>query len=269
MALETLGRNEPLPQRPIPDAIENRSINELNYFFTNLMQPFETIQRFNLTLQRSVNLLRWVGYGFLILSLFDLIAILSPLNLMNPVWEFQTMGQLVERVAVSLLGFCLVFFGEDQDRRGWEFPLLRFLSWVTLLAAIIYLLLIPVGVSSTMRLNQQNQQQIDQQTERLQTQFQTLKQQLETIDRPEELEALIRRINGQAPEIQGNEQFNAAMQQLERFAASGEEQIDARSEAARVQQRQDLLKRSLKWNLGALVIATLFIGLFKGSIWAR
>ncbi len=51
----------------------------------------------------SSSLFRLVGYGLLVLALFDLIHILIPLQLMNPMWEFQTVGALVERVPVPLL----------------------------------------------------------------------------------------------------------------------------------------------------------------------
>ncbi|MDY7023338.1 MAG: HpsJ family protein, partial [Cyanobacteriota bacterium] len=68
-------------------------------------QSVEVLRRFNVSLLRSINLVRWVGYGFLVLSFFDLIDILYPPDFMNPAWELQTMGQIVERLAVPLLAF--------------------------------------------------------------------------------------------------------------------------------------------------------------------
>ena len=58
----------------------------------------------------TLPILRWVGYGFLVLGLFDTIEIFIPAKFMNPSWEFQTFGALVERVTVPLIGFVLVFF---------------------------------------------------------------------------------------------------------------------------------------------------------------
>jgi hypothetical protein len=43
----------------------------------------------------SVYRLRWVGYGLLILSLLDTIAVLTPPQFLNHVWELQTIGALV------------------------------------------------------------------------------------------------------------------------------------------------------------------------------
>lgn len=72
------------------------------------------------TEMRSASLLRWVGYGLLVLALMDVVDILLPPQLMNPAWEFQTIGALVERVPVPLLGLALVFFDGISSRKNWE-----------------------------------------------------------------------------------------------------------------------------------------------------
>lgn len=86
----------------------------------------------------SSSLFRLVGYGLLVLALFDFIHILIPLRLMNPMWEFQTTGALVERVPVPLLGLMLVFYGETSSRKRWESNLLKFLSWASLLIGLLF-----------------------------------------------------------------------------------------------------------------------------------
>ncbi|NJK39107.1 MAG: hypothetical protein HC920_16110 [Oscillatoriales cyanobacterium SM2_3_0] len=118
-------------------------------------QSIEVLKRFNLSLLRSANLFRWVGYGFLLLTLLDIAEILFPPRFMNPAWELQAMGQLVERVAVPLLGFILVFFGERNSRERWEVPLVKLFSWLTLLYAVLYFLLVPLGVINTLRIDKQ------------------------------------------------------------------------------------------------------------------
>ncbi len=81
----------------------------------------------------SIYRLRWIGYGLLILSLLDTIAVLIPANFGNRLWELQTIGAVVERVPVPLLAMALIFFGEGYDRRGLEDIFLKVLSWVCLL----------------------------------------------------------------------------------------------------------------------------------------
>ncbi|NJO46141.1 MAG: hypothetical protein HC835_11200 [Oscillatoriales cyanobacterium RM2_1_1] len=233
-------------------------------------QSIEVLKRFNLSLLRSANLFRWVGYGFLLLTLLDIAEILFPPRFMNPAWELQAMGQLVERVAVPLLGFILVFFGERNSRERWEVPLVKLFSWLTLLYAVLYFLLVPLGVINTLRIDKQNNQQITTQIERLQTQIQELQTRLGTVNTPEEMETLIGQLNnGQIPQIQGNDQFETVKKQLNDFVSTGKERLDTQSKEARSNQRNSLFKRSIKWNLGALVSGLLFVSLFRGTAWAR
>ena len=60
----------------------------------------------------SSGILRLVGYGLLVMAIIDLLFLLIPPQLMNPLWEFQTMGAIVERIPVTLLGIVLVYYGE-------------------------------------------------------------------------------------------------------------------------------------------------------------
>ncbi|WP_413167492.1 HpsJ family protein [Capilliphycus salinus ALCB114379] len=234
-------------------------------------QSVEVLRRFNISLLRSINLVRWVGYGFLVLSLFDLIDILYPPDFMNPSWELQTMGQLVERVAVPLLAFVLIFFGERNSRDRWEIPVLNFLSWFALVYGIIFLLLIPLGLFNTLRIDRQANQQLSTQVNQVKTQIQQVQDQLKTVNNPAEMEDLLSRINPQAgtPEIESFQQFEDIKTRLSTVVANSDQQITTRAKEARSTQRQNLLKRSIKWNLGALITSALFITIWKGTVWAR
>lgn len=79
----------------------------------NLAQKqIDTLWQFSDRLARSITLLRWVGYGLLIFFGLDTIETLTPLRFTNPAWEFQTMGTIIEQIAVPLIGLALIFFGE-------------------------------------------------------------------------------------------------------------------------------------------------------------
>src|SRR3712207_1052054 len=120
----------------------------------------QELQDFAFSQQGSMTIVRLLGYGLLLLALFDIIEMFVPPNFMNPAWEFQTIGALVERVPVPLIGLVLVFFGELHSRSTWEIPILKVLSWLTLLFGIFFFLLIPLGLVNTIRLNTQNVAQI-------------------------------------------------------------------------------------------------------------
>ena len=64
----------------------------------------------------STGILRLVGYGLLLLAVVNVSCLLISPELMNPWWEFQTMGAIVERLPLTLLGIFLVYYGTKSDR---------------------------------------------------------------------------------------------------------------------------------------------------------
>lgn len=231
----------------------------------------EELRQFSVILLDSISLWHWIGYGLLILSLIDVIVLLFPPQLMNPAWEFQTMGGLVERTAVPLIGFLLVFYGQQIGRFQWEFPLVRILSWLTLVIALLFLLLIPLGIVNTIRLDKQAQSQISSQVDLNINQIEEIKKQLQTVQTPEDMENLLRALDsqGRAPDIQTPEQLQKVKDELSTFISNAESQLSNRANVVQSGQRQTLLKNSIKWNLGALISATLFFMIWRATRWAR
>lgn len=216
---------------------------------------------------RSVYRLRWIGYGLLIFSLFDTVAVLFPPGFTNPAWEFQTLGALVERVVVPILGMGLVFFGEFYDRLGFEKIPLKLLSWLCLVLAILFVLLMPLGVLSTLRLDNQNNQQVGRQVEQQLGQLKQLEGQLNQ-SKPEDIKALGNQLNsfGIAVDSQNPEDLKTKI--LARIGVV-RNQLQGQADATRSNQRRALFKNSVKWNLGALISAVLFFILWKSTDWAR
>ena len=212
----------------------------------------------------SADILRLVGYSLLVLALFDVIAILVPLHLMNPLWEFQTIGSFVERVAVPLLGLGLVFYGEECDRRRWEFPLLRVLSWSCLLFGLLFLLLIPLGVSDGMRLHALTALQATAQYDQQQQRVEQVEQQVGAAN-PKQLDNLLKS-QGHASERKNPQEIK---QQLLAQVTSTKQKMQMQYQEAEANQQLNLTKNSVKWSLGALVSAVLFIYIWRLTNWAR
>jgi hypothetical protein len=82
-----------------------------------LIPLLNELQEFAYKMADSMNIFRVLGYGLLLLALFDILEMFIPPGFMNPAWEFQTFGALVERVPVPLIGFVLVFYGEKYSRK--------------------------------------------------------------------------------------------------------------------------------------------------------
>jgi hypothetical protein len=207
---------------------------------------------------------RIVGYGMLLLSLFDLIETFIPPNFMNPGWEFQTMGKIVERVAVPLIGLVFVFSGKLERRGKWELRLLAILSYLTLLVALLYIMLIPLGVVNTIRLHNTNINQINNQYNQQVSQANQLQKRLSEAT-PTEIENILKSqggsLDGRNPE--------EVKQQIASGITQAQQQLKAQVEASKSTSRLNLFKSSVKWNLGALISAALFFTFWKGTSWAR
>ena len=236
-----------------------------------LQQKVEKIGDFSLNILRSLSLWRWIGYGFLILFCFDLIEILVPPNLLNPRWEFQTMGAIIERMAIPLIAILLIFYGGNYLRSRGEVLILKILSWLTLLVGIVLILLIPLGIVNTVRIDRQNTNQIQQQVDQRREVLQELETRLEQVQTQTEMELLLNQISraGNAPEIQDVEQLKEIKENLAEFIENSRTQITNQSETTRQQQRLSLLESSVKWNLGALISAFLWFTAWRLTKWAR
>lgn len=102
--------------KPMSQIESERSNKSLLGQIGNLNQTTNDLSRFVFGMVDSLSIVRWVGYGLLILALFDVIEMFVPANFMNPNWEFQTFGALVERVAVPLIGFVFIFLAGLNER---------------------------------------------------------------------------------------------------------------------------------------------------------
>ena len=211
----------------------------------------------------SVAVFRLIGYGLLVLALLDLLTTLLPLRLMNPLWQFETMGAIVERVAVPLLGLVLVFFGEEKFRSSFEQKFLKLLRWLCLLVGVLFFLLVPLGVVSTLQVKAVNDTQMNQQYSQQKARVERVEKQLNQI-KDQDLENFIksqgRTLDGQSPQ-QARAQFLAKINK-------DKNQLENQFKQAMSNRRLTLLKNSAKWNLGALVSGVLFIYIWLLTRWA-
>ncbi|AFY58421.1 hypothetical protein Riv7116_6064 [Rivularia sp. PCC 7116] len=248
----------------------NQSNKSLLAQIANLNQTTNDFSRFIFEMVDSLPAIRWIGYGLLILALFDVIEMFIPAKFLNPNWEFQTFGALVERVAVPLIGFAFVFIAGLNERGNKEGIILKFLSWLTLLLGIIYFITVPLGVINTARIYKQQQGQI---TARLNQQKAAIEQVKKNLDGPineVQMQQILAQLSGgRAPELKNSEELQKAKQQLSDFVNKGESELETQVQTARTNQRINLLKKSVKWNLGALISGALFITIWRNTGWAR
>lgn len=203
-------------------------------------------------------LFRVAGYALLILSLFDIIDIFIPSRFTDPVWEFQMVRNLVERAPVPLLGLVLVLAAEKSSR------IVKFLSWVSLVVGVLFLLLIPLGISSSWRLAQQNQQQVNTQLTQQTAQLQQVQNVLSKATTAQEINSVLSRLNpqGRPPAINNPQQVKSRLlSQL----AEAKNRAQAEAQASRASARLILVKNALKSLLGALVSGVVFLTIWRKS----
>ena len=217
-------------------------------------------------LHSSETLFHSIGYGLLLFVLIDFVSVIFPLHIMDPVWELQTIGALVERVPLPLIGLVLIFYKEAEFRSKWEFKVLKLLSHVSLLVSIFFLLLIFLCVSDTLRINKMNDDRVNALTSQQLSQIQTTEQQINKAT-PTELESFLARINTQATSpIQNTQELRS---RLLSELNNSKSKVKADAETTRQTRRLALIKSAVKWSLGCLIAGDLFIRVWQATKWAR
>lgn len=202
-------------------------------------------------------LFRIAGYALLALSLFDIVDIFIPARFTNAAWEFQIVRNLVERAPVPLLGLVLLLSSAQSSR------IVKFFSWSSFVVGILFLLLIPLGVSSSLRLAQQNQQQLTTQLNQQTAQLQQVQDVLAKATTSQEINSVLSRLNPQGPPPAINNPQQVKTQLLSQLTQARNRAL-AQAEASRTNARQVLIRNAVKSLLGALVCGVAFL-----SIWRR
>jgi hypothetical protein len=231
----------------------------------------EKIRELDYSFRQAVSILRFLGYALLLFTLFDLADTLTPLKLMDPNWEFQTIGALVEKVVVPLMGFVLVFTGEMTERSRWEMKTIAILSWLALVVGLIYCLMLPLGIVNTIRINEINKTQVTSQLDKQTAQIKQVQTQLSGISNEQQLKELLSVLEkgGIAITPKPGEPVETVKKDLKAFMTGAEERLNNQAGEALSKQSFELIKRSVKWNIGALIAGVWFIGIWRMTDWAR
>ncbi len=216
----------------------------------------------------SIFNLRFIGYILLILSFIDVVNIFLPFQFTNPFWEFQMVGALVEHAPLSLIGSMLVFFGEKSYRQKGEKYVLKFISWAALLAGILFLLLLPLGINNTWRIDHQNVVQITNNSSQQITQIQQIKKVLSKATTNQDINQIIKSLNSQenTPQFKNPQEVKS---QLLSQIWQLEKNTNNQAQIVQNNTHKELIRNSLKWNLGALICSFAFIWIWRVTDWAH
>jgi hypothetical protein len=215
----------------------------------------------------SISFCRAAGYGLLAIALINWLDASIPFYLSDASWQFNTIGVLIERMPVVLVGFVLVFLGGAEYRSRWDKMLLKGLSWSALGVGIMFLLMAPLLVRSAMNIDNQNSAQINVQYRQQIKQVDQIEQQLANASEAQ-LNSFISALRAQNQTIKIADP-GALKQQVATESAKARKIALSNKNSQETTQRLNLRKTVLKWNLSALVSAFLFFSIWRMTNWAR
>lgn len=209
--------------------------------------------------------LRWIGYAMVVLFLLDVAVLLYPLDLMNPEWEFQTVGNMIERVVVPIMGVGFIFLGEEQGRNSWEMLMMKLLSWVSLLVGILFIIALPlVLATSAQRIAAQIDNNFGDQYQAQISQSQVLQEQIESAS-ADDLQTLIAN-QAEGSNISSPEE---ARQELLTNLAQARQELQTQVQGEINQRKTVVKKNAVKWILGSFIAGALFAYIWHLTRWAR
>ena len=171
---------------------------------------------------------------------------------MNPAWELQTIGALVERIPLPLLAMVLIYYGQRSYRAPIETFLLKWLSWLSLALAVLFLLMIPLSINNTFRIHYNNNAQVNLQ---LTQQLDQIKEFKDGLTEATSLDQIREVLQNQTPQV--NIADSSDPQQLkDRFLQNikrRENSLRSRAQAIRSGQRLALLKNFIRWNAKSII----------------
>ena len=217
----------------------------------------------------SSGILRLVGYGLLLMTIINISFLLIPLQSIDPLWELQTVGAVVERMPFILLGIVLVGYGKTSNRASIELSLLKGLSWFSLISALVLLLVIPLNIYNSFQIYNQNNALDNAQFFSQKDAIARFEEQLLVVNSKEEITTIIQ----QQVQPIFNIPDSINIQELKDYILitlqNYQDNINSQLQAFRAQKQSLLIKNCLKWDFGALIAAILFFIIWRSTDWAR
>ncbi|AFZ45592.1 hypothetical protein PCC7418_3480 [Halothece sp. PCC 7418] len=231
----------------------------------SLSQPFANLFFLIEDRQGFFILLNWLGYILVLASALDYFLIIYPPKLTNPEWELQAIKSLVSNSWFFLLGLILVFLPTRIYIRRLEVNFLIFLRSLTLCLGIFYILLIPLGVINTYRINTDTFAEISSEKIERQQQLDRLENAVRTqqID-PNQLQRV-----GEALGLQENPNSENIKRALIQEIEAQKQQVQERATKQKEERFRKLFRQSVRTHFGALLISVFLIRLWWETHWVK
>lgn len=210
---------------------------------------------------------RWIGLVFLILSAIDFGKVLIGLEFKNPASELAVVSALTSHTPYIFLGLALIFWGGTHQRLRVGRIFVGFLSWLTLLAGIVYLGLIPPMIIDHLKIdNQLDQQQANAKSKIISTWDGRQRSMRAQMEEPEKLQLLKKRVLGEDYAYISDQQ--AKKEVVYRMKKQRKSMLVKLDSEVTVK-KKNLLHSTISTIAGLTVLGVAFIGVWLTSRWAR
>lgn len=213
----------------------------------------------------SLGVPRIIGYTLLLMVIMNWVDILVPSRFLNPTWELETVGSLVEGAPLLLFAAFFIFYGEDAYRGALEHRLVRLLSQACLLVALCFFLLVPMGANSTIRINQEIDQQVGDSFGLQMAQIDQLEEQVDEVS-TEEIAAIL---EGQGIQSADSDPTASPKDRLLEYLTETRQNVIQETSAVKRGRKRSTIKNAMKWGIGAIIVSFAFVYLWRLTQWAR
>ncbi len=248
-------------------------INGFQEMFRDIGLYFKKPLEMNeLAAERASFIRYYIGYGLLLWTLIHFFWLIIPPQLTNVIWELTVMQELVEKMIFPFfVSIGLIFYGQQGRMKLFELSLLKWVSWLCLILAIIYFLIIPWSITNTARLYYQKRVEIISQNSQL-SKVEEFKKKLNNAKTEKEIQTIINQNFPNAkipPKITNIEQYKKnILNNFSQLDQNIKQQIQ-QQEATLKSTIRYLIKDLVKLILSSLVAAIVFFSTWVFTDWAR
>jgi hypothetical protein len=234
----------------------------------------------------TANLFRFAGYGLLLLAFSNFAeALIPPRFGQDAAWEFSALAKLVGTSPVPIIGLILIFYGESTARSAFGKNALKFLSWLSLLLSIFYVVMLLVGVSAAIRINNDNNTQANFALSEQTTRINKVREDIETKAKENlkktsdaDLLKFAESLEKQSPAIALNKSNPSELRKqletelkgkLEAESLKKTNEVKGKVEEGQTKAFRQLIKQAAKSYFEAIVSAFVLFGIWSQTKWAR
>jgi hypothetical protein len=218
----------------------------------------------------AAQVLKMVSLIMILTFFADLVVLLLTPQFDNPQWQLNLITQMIDRGVTPLVGFGLFYAGLwiqvstgaggefDPNRSPWRD--LRFWAFVlSSLLGLLFLLVIPLVVSSTGQISKQAIAQIQQQGTQAELRITQEKTRLQQIAASGQIDQLLKSNQLNQEQVARLQQLQQDPQALEKEAGQLREQVRTSQEQAIKQAQNETLLTRLRSGLRSFLLAIGFI----------